>query len=131
LIATDYEACIDEFFVRQSVHVGESGRDDVRIVVGPCGDATVRIVDAELGASVDLGSGIRWRPESSSIPFDGRFLERDDEHELYRGRVPVGRGEPFSGTFSRTGSSKTRRPSTFTPARTISPSRSTTSAAST
>ena len=95
VIATDYVASIDELFVQQRFHIGDDGRDDVRIVVGPCGDATIRFVDAETGEPIDVGYGIRWHPEGTTGSYDGRFLDRDEEHKLYRGRTPIGRGMPF------------------------------------
>jgi hypothetical protein len=93
LIPMEYKAIVYEFGMDESFLIGAEGRDDVKLVVGPCGDVLVRFVDSRTGVAVDDGFGfdLWWYREGDSNIHAGPFLSHDDDRHVYTGRLPVGR----------------------------------------
>lgn len=65
--------------------IGEKGRKDLRIVVGPCGEIAVRILDASTGSPIDTSS-VHWESVTDCD------LTREKVSDPYVGRVPIGSG---------------------------------------
>lgn len=102
LVPATCVASILEFSFREEFDVGPSGRADVELQVGECGDLVCRFVDAR-GRDVEPLSFVRWIVGSAGDPYCGLFFVEDsivtmpseDRPILRRLRVPIGQGTPY------------------------------------